>query len=158
MAEQWGIPAFNSRWCCRELKIKPLATFLRGIQETKIVFDGIRAAESAIRAKYTPFWFHPGFGCLSISPIFRWSDAEVGAYIADNKLPQGDHLTLGTSSECWCGAYKTRSDFEALCRIDPELYGKLADVEANNRNGFTFVYEGGERVSLMDIRRQLEAG
>ena len=158
LAAQWGIPAFNSRWCCRELKIKPLAAFLKGISGPKIVFDGIRAAESTVRSKYMPFWFHPGFGCLSISPIFRWSDENVKSYIASENLPQGSHLTLGTSGECWCGAYKTRTDFEALCHLNPDLYEKLAELEANNRNGFTFVYNKGERITLHDIRRTLEAG
>lgn len=158
LVADWGIPAFNSRWCCRELKIKPLSTFLQGIDGAKIVFDGIRAAESHVRAKYMPFWFHPGFGCLSVSPIFRWSDEDVQGYIKDQELPQGDHLALGTSGECWCGAYKKRSDFEALCRLNPDLYDKLSEVEANNRNGFTFVYENGERISLQSIRHALEAG
>ncbi len=158
LASEWGIPAFNSRWCCRELKIKPLCAFLRAAPDPKIVFDGIRAAESAVRAKYLPVWFHPGFGCLSVSPLFHWTDEEVRCYAEDQSLPQGPHLTLGTSAECWCGAYKTRSDFEALCQLNPELYDKLAEVEASNKNGFTFVYENGERISLKEIRRALETG
>lgn len=158
LANQWGIPAFNSRWCCRELKIKPIAEFLKTVPGSKIVFDGIRAAESSLRATYMPIWFHPGFRCLSVSPIFQWSDEEVYSRACVQGLPERPHLDLGSSTECWCGAYKTRSDFEALHRLNPSLYDKLEQVEANNKFGFTFIYEKGERISLQAIRTNLEAG
>jgi len=158
MARNWGIPAFNSRWCCRELKIKPISDYLKQVPGRNVVFDGIRAAESAVRAKYMPYWFHPGFECLSVSPIFDWSDEDVLSYIQRQGLPAGSHLGLGTSAECWCGAYKTRSDFEALCHLNPELFEKLAQVEESNRNGFTFIYENGQRISLKSIRNAQLSG
>lgn len=70
LAKKWGIPNHNSRWCCRVLKIGPIAEFLSRQHRPVIVFDGIRAAESSIRAKYLPLWVHPSFKCLSVSPIF----------------------------------------------------------------------------------------
>ena len=41
LAKEWGIPSFNCRWCCRELKIKPIEEFLQNIKEPKVVFDGL---------------------------------------------------------------------------------------------------------------------
>jgi 3'-phosphoadenosine 5'-phosphosulfate sulfotransferase (PAPS reductase)/FAD synthetase len=151
LAKRWGIPSHNSRWCCKELKIRPLRDFLKKIEEDKIVFDGIRAVESNLRAKYLPIWFHPSFNCLSASPIFHWSDEDVRTYIKDMNLPQSPVYKLGTSAECWCGAYKKKSDFEKLYQIHPEIYHKLAEIERENKYGFTFIYEKGERITLDDF-------
>ena len=87
LAKEWGIPSFKYRWCCRELKIKPIAEFLSGIKGQKVIFDGIRAVESNIRKQYIPIWFHPGFKCLSVSPIFHWSNQEVVSFINSNGIP-----------------------------------------------------------------------
>jgi 3'-phosphoadenosine 5'-phosphosulfate sulfotransferase (PAPS reductase)/FAD synthetase len=155
LANKWGIPAFNSRWCCRELKIRPITEFLGGRDDPKIVIDGIRGAESSVRAKYLPLWFHPSFRCLSVSPIFSWGDREVKAYIEHQDLDVGPCATLGCSGECWCGAYKTRSDFEALLELHPEIYAKLVEVEERNAHGFTFIYEDGTRTSLRQLKAEI---
>jgi len=155
LAKEWGIPGINCRWCCRELKIRPIMDFLAKMDNPKMVFDGIRAAESPIRAKYLPVWFHPSFDCLSVSPIFYWSDEDVHSYIKKRKLPPSPFLELGTSGECWCGAYKSRADFMELYRLHPEIYRKLMEVEESNKHGFTYVYEKGKRISLKDLAREI---
>jgi len=155
MAKEWGIPGINSRWCCRELKIRPLAEFLARMDNPKIVFDGIRAVESPIRAKYVPVWFHPSFNCLSVSAIFDWTDEKIELYTEDRGLPSGPWAELGTSGECWCGAYKKKADFEQLYHLHPEIYYKLMEVEKANKHGFTFVYDNGRRIPLVDLEKQI---
>ncbi len=70
LAKRWGIPSFRSRWCCETLKIAPIRRHLATVEGPKVIFDGIRAAESNLRAKYLPVWFHPSFRCISVSPIY----------------------------------------------------------------------------------------
>lgn len=158
LAKRWGIPSVNSRWCCRELKIRPMVEFLQEIDGPKIVFDGIRAVESGIRAKYLPIWFHPSFNCLSISAIFGWTDEDIEKYIVDRRLPKSVSSELGTSGECWCGAYKRKRDFEELYRLNKELFHKLCEVEESNRNGFTFVYEAGTKIPLKELAKKIDQG
>lgn len=155
LAKEWGIPGINCRWCCRELKIRPIVDFLAKMGNPKIVFDGIRAAESPIRAKYLPIWFHPSFNCLSVSPIFYWSDEDVHSYIEKRKLPLDPSFELGTSGECWCGAYKKKADFEKLYRVHPEIYRKLMEIEEGNKYRFTFIYENGMKIPLKDLGKKL---
>ena len=156
LAKKWGIPSHTYRWCCRELKIKPLAEHLRKKPEPKVVLDGIRAAESRIRASYLPAWYHPSFKCLCVSPIFYWSNIEVRRYIMD----EFDFTTeifedLRTSPECWCGAYKSKSDFEKLYTSCPELFNKLAELEINSKTNFTFIYENGKKISLIELKNEI---
>ena len=151
VAKKWGIPGFKSRWCCETLKIAPIRRFLATIDGPKVIFDGIRATESWIRAKYVPVWFHPSFRCVSVSPIFGWSDEKVDNYIASKGLPESPTAKLGTSGECWCGAYKCRNDFEELLQIHPEIFDKLVDVEKAQRGKFTFIYEKGSQIPLESL-------
>ena len=151
LAKKWGIPSFGYRWCCRELKIKPIGEYLDSIKGPKVVFDGIRAAESNQRKKYIPLWYHPTFKCLSVSPIFYWSDYKVTSFINSNGIPKTLLHSLGTSTECWCGAYKTKSDFLKLKEIKPELFDKLSNLEEQSPTGYTFLYKKGQRLPLREL-------
>lgn len=155
LAKAWGIPSFGYRWCCRELKIKPIEEYLNTIKEPKVVFDGIRAVESNIRKQYIPIWYHPSFQCLSVSPIFRWSDEDVTAYINNNGIPKTLLHSLGTSTECWCGAYKTKSDFEKLYELDKKMFYKLVKLEKKSKSGYTFIYENDQKIPLLQIAKDI---
>jgi 3'-phosphoadenosine 5'-phosphosulfate sulfotransferase (PAPS reductase)/FAD synthetase len=155
LVKEWGIPSFKYRWCCRELKIKPIAKYLERIKEPKVVFDGIRAAESYIRKQYIPIWYHPSFKCLSVSPIFYWSNEDVDSFIKNNGIPKTFLHSLGTSTECWCGAYKTKSDFLKLYNLDKDMFYKLVEAEKKNKSGYTFIYENGKRITLLEILKEL---
>ncbi len=153
-AKRWGIPSPRSRWCCETLKVAPIRRFLAGIEGPKLIFDGIRAAESSMRSTYTPVWYHPAFRCISVSPIFYWSNEKVHDYIAKHNLPQSPASKLNMSAECWCGAYQDREDFEALLSVHPEIFEKLVAVEKAQRGKYTFVFEKGQQVPLVQIRKQ----
>jgi len=154
LAAKWGIPSHGYRWCCRELKIKPIAEYLKKETERIVVLDGIRAAESSVRANYLPVWHHPSFRCICVSPIFYWSDMEVQNYIDRFALPE-KFRSLKTSPECWCGAYKSKSDFQKLYNISPELFHKLAELEMETKTGFTFLYEKGKKIPLIELKNQI---
>lgn len=158
LAKEWGIPSFGYRWCCRELKIKPIEKYLYSIKEPKVVFDGIRASESNVRKKYIPIWYHPSFRCFSVSPIFYWSDQQVISFINSNGLPKTLLHSLGTSTECWCGAYKTETDFRKLYGLNRDMFYKLVEVEEENKNRFTFIYKNGHKIPLRDLERQILKG
>lgn len=156
LAKKWGIPSFKYRWCCRELKIKPIKEYLNSLREPKVVFDGIRAVESTARRQYIPIWYHPSFKCLSVSPIFYWSNEQVISYVNSNGIPKTFLHSLGTSTECWCGAYKTKSDFEKLFNLDRDMFYKLVEVEEENKGGYTFIYENGQKISLKELAKTLK--
>ena len=155
LVKEWGIPSYKYRWCCRELKIKPIEEFLSSIQEPKVVFDGIRAAESFIRKQYIPIWYHPGFKCLSVSPIFYWSNETVISLINCNGIPKTLLHSLGTSTECWCGAYKTEKDFIKLYDLNKEMYKKLIKVEEENKNQYTFLYKNKQKIPLLELEKRI---
>lgn len=153
LAKKWGIPSPKSRWCCKTLKIRPIRDYLKSVDGPKVVIDGIRGAESNARANYLPLWYHPGFDCLSLSPIFYWDDDEVNDYIVEHRLPKMRNDNFGASAECFCGAYSTRGDFEALLDSYPDIFDKLIEVEKANDYGYTFIYENGEKIPLEELKK-----
>ena len=152
IAKKWGIPGVRSRWCCETLKVAPMRRYLSTVEGPKIIFDCIRADESNVMATYVPVWYHPAFKCISVSPLFRWSDQKVEKYIEKNNLPKSPTHDLNTSTECWCGAYKCRADFEALLDIHPDIFDKLVEVEKAQRGKYTFLFEKGERIPLESLK------
>ena len=154
LAKKWGIPGVKSRWCCETLKIAPIRRYLAQIEGNKVIFDGIRAAESSVRAKYLPIWYHPSFRCFSISPLFYWSDTKIQEYIESKSLPISPVAKLNTSAECWCGAYKSRKDFESLLNIHPEIFDKLIEIENAQKGKYTFLYEKGKRIPLCSLKKR----
>jgi 3'-phosphoadenosine 5'-phosphosulfate sulfotransferase (PAPS reductase)/FAD synthetase len=154
LVKKWGIPSFKYRWCCRELKIRPIEEFFKTIKKPKLVFDGIRAVESNVRKQYIPIWYHPSFKCLSVSPIFYWSDERVKTVINSNGLPK-TLLNSGSSTECWCGAYKTQTDFKKLYQLDRKMFHKLVKVEDENKNRYTFLYKDGKKIPLRKLEKQI---
>lgn len=157
IAKKWGIPGVRSRWCCETLKVAPMRRYLSTVEGPKVIFDGIRAVESNIRATYIPVWYHPAFKCISVSPLFRWSDQKVEAYIEKYNLPKSPAADLNTSAECWCGAYKCKADFEALLDIHPEIFDKLVEVEQAQRGKYTFLFEKGEKIPLATLKKNRRA-
>jgi len=155
LVKKWGIPSFGYRWCCRELKIKPVKEYLDTVMEPKVVFDGIRAAESNVRKHYIPIWYHPSFRCLSVSPIFYWSDNRVNSLINSNGIPKTLLHSLPSSTECWCGAYKTETDFRKLYELNVDFFYKLVEVEEQNQSGYSFIYKNGCKKPLREIAREI---
>jgi len=92
-----------------------------------------------------------------VSPIFFWSDEEVLSLINSNGIPKTLLHSLGTSTECWCGAYKTEADFRKLYELNKDMFYKLVEVEELNRNKYTFLYENGHKKPLRSIERDLDA-
>ncbi len=151
LAAKWGIPSIRFRWCCRELKINPIRDLLARLPGLHVVIDGIRAQESNQRAKYLPLWYHPGFKCLSVSPIFRWTNQRVTNYVRSAGLPQNPAHQFPCSAECFCGAYATPTTFRHLKQHNPALFERLSNLEKKSPTGYTFLYKNHRRLPLAEL-------
>lgn len=89
--DEFGPPGRRRRWCCSVHKSVPTIIKLReitGFYNTKaLVFDGVRAEESAKRAAYDEVVI----GAKNISqvnghPILKWNTAELYCYLLGNSI------------------------------------------------------------------------
>lgn len=104
-----GYPAAHMgfRWCTGKIKIEPITRFTGEATKGKssMVFVGVRAAESALRARiYTQHDYKPGH----YAPILHWQAADVWEFLLTEPCPWGDHSELVevyrySSDECVYG-------------------------------------------------------
>lgn len=160
LAERYGLPHIRARWCCRALKVGPIADYLGQHNGAKVVFDGIRAQESRQRSKRKFIEGHKVFQCTVCHPIIHWSREEVEGYLASMSLPINPAYGEGfaRASECWCGVFKQPQEFESLCRHYPDFFDKLVELEAKQRSGFAYIWRNGKRTYLRDIREKVNGG
>ena len=92
--ESWDIfgpPGRRMRWCCAVHKSVPTLLKLREIlgknNAKAVVYDGVRAEESARRAKYGDVSEGAkNISQVNVSPILKWNTAELYCYLLHNGL------------------------------------------------------------------------
>lgn len=97
--EEFGPPASRIRWCCSVHKSVPtilLVQHLTGKNKKIVIYDGVRAEESARRAKYAEV----GEGVKNLLQVnchalLKWSSAEVFIHLLKNRILLNDAYRLG---------------------------------------------------------------
>ena len=120
--DEFGPPARRMRWCCHVHKSVPTILKLReltGFYNTKaVVYDGVRAEESARRASYDEVVVGvKNISQVNVHPILKWNTAEVYCYLLKNKIFFNSAYRIGLfrvgcmvcpmSSEWWEGIANT---------------------------------------------------
>lgn len=89
--DEFGPPGRRMRWCCSVHKSVPTLLKLREITRDynvkAVVFDGVRAEESAVRAKRSEVTVGTkNINQINASPIFKWNTAEIFLYLLRHKI------------------------------------------------------------------------
>lgn len=91
--DKLGVPSRIHRWCCAVMKSAPLSLLLKQIHGTSkqprtMLFDGVRAEESASRASRSRIGKNVKHNnMINVRPILEWSNLEVYLYILLHNLP-----------------------------------------------------------------------
>jgi len=98
--EEFGPPGRRMRWCCSVHKSVPTILKLReitGNYDVKaVVFDGVRAEESAQRAGYDDIGIgEKNINQINCRPILEWTASELFIYILHNGLLINSAYTEG---------------------------------------------------------------
>lgn len=98
--EEFGPPGRRMRWCCAVHKSVPTILLLReitGKYDVKaVVFEGVRAEESAARAKREVISVGAkNINQINCSPILKWSTAELYIYLLHNDILFNDAYRMG---------------------------------------------------------------
>lgn len=98
--DEFGPPGRRMRWCCAVHKSVPTILLLRkltGNYNVKaVVFDGVRAEESAARADREEISVGAkNINQINCSPILKWNTAELFVYLLHNKILFNDAYRLG---------------------------------------------------------------
>lgn len=98
--DEFGPPGRRMRWCCAVHKSVPTILLLReitGNYDIKVVvFEGVRAEESAARAKREEISVGAkNINQINCSPILKWSTAELFLYLLHYKILFNDAYRRG---------------------------------------------------------------
>lgn len=101
--DKMGAPSRVLRWCCSIMKSAPLAVLLKELnggekQPSAILFDGVRAEESARRANHSRVGKNVKHNnIINLRPILNWNNTEVYLYLLLRNLPVNQAYRLGFS-------------------------------------------------------------
>lgn len=98
--DEFGPPGRRMRWCCAVHKSVPTLLKLRELtgdyNAKAVVFDGVRAEESARRAKYDEVSIGAkNISQINASPIHKWNTAELYCYLLGKRILLNDAYKLG---------------------------------------------------------------
>lgn len=98
--EKFGPPGRRMRWCCAVHKSVPTILLLREITENYnikvVIYDGVRAEESAARADRDEISVGAkNINQINCSPILRWSTSELFIYLLHYGILFNDAYRLG---------------------------------------------------------------
>ena len=123
----FGPPARDYRWCCKVLKLTPLARKSRRMWPSGALnIVGQRAFESLERARSQRVWRNKWVPhLLSISPIQEWGQLAIWLYIHKHKLWSLVNPLYRLGYErigCWLCPASTLAEFNTAKNIHPELW------------------------------------
>lgn len=98
--EEFGPPGRRMRWCCAVHKSVPTILLLREITGNynvkAVVFDGVRAEESAARADRDEISIGgKNINQINCSPILKWNSAELFLYLLHYSILLNDAYRIG---------------------------------------------------------------
>ncbi len=129
--EFYGPPGKDYRWCCKVVKLAPIANLTKklwGGGALNVV--GVRAYESLDRARSPRVWRNrwlPWF--LSVTPIHEWSQLAVWLYIRKYRLPYNPLYEMGYERiGCFMCPASYLAEFELVKEKHPDLWRKWMEV------------------------------
>lgn len=128
-----GFPARMQRWCTRELKLQPLREYHDRIEATEgetCSVVGIRAAESAARAKFCAWEDDETWGGWMWRPILTWAVEDVLAIhhrhgVEVNPLYKRGHDRVG----CFPCIYANKEEVRLVADHAPERIDQIRELE-----------------------------
>ena len=159
--DEFGPPGRRMRWCCAVHKSVPTILKLREItgdyNAKAVVFDGVRAEESARRAKYDEVSIGAkNISQINASPIHKWNSAEIYCYLLKNHILLNDAYRRGLfrvgcmvcplSSDWWDGIanHCYADEMEPLLKR-VELYARRTKVESEVKK---YIESGGWKARM----------
>lgn len=159
--EEFGPPGRRLRWCCQVHKSVPTILKLReitGDYDVKaVVFDGVRAEESAQRAGYDDISVGvKNVNQINCSPVLKWNTAELYVFLLHNEGLINKAYRMGLfrvgcmicpmSSFWWDGIANSKYGEEMKELLEKiELYAALTKPEKERTR---FIEQGGWKARM----------
>lgn len=133
--DKYGPPSRTSRWCCSVMKTavfrkKMKEVFNTDKQVDALVFEGVRAEESARRRGYDRIGDSVKHtNLINCRPIFNWNMSEIFLYMFSRNIVINPAYRLGLT-RVGCGVCPFASDWSeyVIKRVFPQCSEKYIDI------------------------------
>jgi 3'-phosphoadenosine 5'-phosphosulfate sulfotransferase (PAPS reductase)/FAD synthetase len=117
-AQKAMFPSRRVRWCTSKLKVRPFLDYVESLDEDIINAVGIRADESAARAKLPERELMPGAEHIEVwRPIIRWTEAQViEIHQRHGVKPCPLYLRGSTRVGCWPCIQSNKAELSELAK------------------------------------------
>lgn len=123
-------PSRLRRWCTEELKVRPMAEYLRQLDDDHVNAVGVRRIESKRRSLLDAWEWNEWFDCETWRPVLGLSDDDVIALHTRHGLkPNPLYLQGADRVGCWPCIYASKRELRLLERVDPQRVERLASLE-----------------------------
>jgi 3'-phosphoadenosine 5'-phosphosulfate sulfotransferase (PAPS reductase)/FAD synthetase len=148
-------PSRTRRFCTTELKVKPLAAFVRALDDDVVNVVGIRAAESEARSKLAEWEWSDTFDCEVWRPLINWTEQDVIDIHHRHGLKPNPLYLLGASRVgCWPCIHARKSEIKFIADNDPARIDEIRQLEADTQASATARYtERGETFETLGYMR-----
>lgn len=144
------LPSPRSRWCTREMKIKPFERYIG--DDTVYSYIGIRADEGEREGYIT--------NKKSVIPVYPFkedgiTEQDVMKILKDSGLDLPTYYEWRTRSGCYFCFFQRRAEWVGLLEKHPDLFYRAKSYEkVEEKNGKSFTWVQG--ATLADVEREKE--
>ena len=123
-------PSRLRRWCTDHTKTRPMRDYLQGLEADPVNAVGVRAGESAARAKLTDREWSDFYDCEIWRPIHSWSEQDViDIHTRHGIRPSPNYLIGAKRVGCWPCIYAAKKEIHLIAESDPDRIEILRDLE-----------------------------
>lgn len=111
-------PSRRRRWCTQELKVHPFLRWVEQLDADIVNIVGIRAEESAARARLPERELMPGADHIEVwRPLIRWTEQQViDIHLRHNVRPCPLYLRGSTRVGCWPCIQANKPELQQLAK------------------------------------------
>jgi 3'-phosphoadenosine 5'-phosphosulfate sulfotransferase (PAPS reductase)/FAD synthetase len=122
-------PSRRRRFCTQELKVRPLARYVRQFDDA-VNAVGIRAQESQARSQLPRWEYSKDFQADVWRPLIDWSEADVIAIHQRHGLaPNPLYLRGAERVGCWPCIFSRKREIALVASLTPERIEEIARLE-----------------------------
>ena len=125
-----AFPSRTARFCTGELKMEPIRRYIRSLDEEIVNAVGIRAQESARRAKYPEWEYSSDFKVDVWRPLIRWKEEDVIAMHQRHDIRPNPLYLLGSDRVgCWPCIFASKKSLRILASEHPSRIREIRELE-----------------------------
>lgn len=131
------VPSIRARFCTEELKVLPMAAYLKTLTDEATAYQGIRAEESPSRAGLPMREWSDLYDCWIERPLFRWSAVQVFAYLDAQGVSANPLYRLGSKRVgCFPCVLTGHTELQRVTAMLPEVWDRIEELETASSRSF----------------------